>query len=119
MDKYGALSTGVSKLTSDLYAMEANSMLLITEKATIMPQVDDTGHIHPLDPSQTFSPPLWPITRLIPLVAESTWVPQPNIEGDFCQDAEQHAIGVHPYMLHQLPQVVIVGLMTSISLKSC
>ena len=49
---------GVNRLTSDLYAMEANSMLLITKKAAVMPQVDDSGEMPSWDPSWTFSPPL-------------------------------------------------------------
>ena len=34
---------GVDNLTGNLYAMKANSMALIPEKATIMPQVSDTN----------------------------------------------------------------------------
>ena len=33
-------------------------MSVITEKATVMHQVDDSGWKHPLDLSGTFSPPL-------------------------------------------------------------
>ena len=36
MNKYGTSFPGVSRLTSDLYTMEASSMLLITERATVI-----------------------------------------------------------------------------------
>ena len=39
MEKYGTPFFGVNRITSDLYAMEAASLTLISEKATIMPQV--------------------------------------------------------------------------------
>ena len=84
MDKCQAPFFWVNKLTSDLYAMEANSILLNAEKPIIMPQVDDTGWMHPLDPSWTFSPFLWPCTP----VSESTWVSQLNIQGALWEDEE-------------------------------
>ena len=45
-------------------------MTLLSEKVTTMPQVSTTMGPCPLDQSQTFSPSLGTVTRLMPLVAE-------------------------------------------------
>ena len=39
IEKYGTAFSGVDRITGDLCAMEATSMTLISERATIMPQV--------------------------------------------------------------------------------
>ena len=49
---------GVDKITGGLYAREANSMTLILERATIMPQVSTLAGLSSPYPSQVFSPPL-------------------------------------------------------------
>ena len=66
MDKCGSPFYGVDRLTGDLYAMRVNTMTLIPEKATIMPQVSSTIVTYPVDPSQKFSPSLGTVTGLIP-----------------------------------------------------
>ena len=47
---------GVDRITSDLYAMEATSMTLISERATIISQVCTSAGVSSPYPSQLFSP---------------------------------------------------------------
>ena len=76
MEKYGTPFFGVDKISGDLYAMEANSMTLISERATIMPQVSTSAGVTSQYPSKAFSPPVMTDNSLTLLEAESTWVPQ-------------------------------------------
>ena len=48
----------VEKCISNLYAMEADKMVLIHKQVIIMPKVSDDRRLCPLDPSKTFSLPL-------------------------------------------------------------
>ena len=74
--KYGTPFFAVDRITSDLYAMEANSMTLISERATIMPQVSTSAGISSQHPSQVLNPPSMADNSLTLLAAESTQVPQ-------------------------------------------
>ena len=60
-------------LTSDLYAMRANCLMLIKENLT---KIGHSIEIYPLHLSQTFNHSLGNVTGLAPLVAESTHIPQ-------------------------------------------
>ena len=51
MEKYGTPYFGVDRITGDLYAMEANTMTLISKRATIMPQVSTSAGVSPKYPS--------------------------------------------------------------------
>ena len=66
----------VERISSDLYAMEANSMTLISERETIMPQVSTSTVVSFQYLSQVFSPPSMTKNSLTLSAAESTWVPQ-------------------------------------------
>ena len=72
MDKYGTPLFGVDWITSDLYVFEATSMTLISERATIMPQVSTMLWVIPQYPSQVLSPPLMADNNLTLPAAEST-----------------------------------------------
>ena len=45
----------MDRITSDLYAMEANTMTLVSERATIIPWVSTYTGPSPQCPSQVFS----------------------------------------------------------------
>ena len=66
MSNYRTPFFRVNKLTGDLYAMESDTMVLITEKVTIMMQVSDICTKHHSDPSGTFSPSLGTTAGLTP-----------------------------------------------------
>ena len=66
----------VDRITSDLYAIEAISMTLISERATIMPWVSTFIGVSPQYLSQVFSPLLVSDTSLMLLAAKSNQVPQ-------------------------------------------
>ena len=76
MEKYGTPFFRVDRITGDLYAMEANSMTLISERAAIMPQVNTSTGVCSQYPSQVFSAILVSDNYLTLPAAESTWVPQ-------------------------------------------
>ena len=59
MEKYRTPFFRVDRITSNLYAMEATFMTLISEKATIMPQVSILAGVISQYPSQVFSPFQW------------------------------------------------------------
>ena len=75
IEKYGTPFFGVDRITSDLYAMEANSMTLISERETIMPQVSTFAGVISQYPFQVFSP-LMADNSLTLLSAESSQMPQ-------------------------------------------
>ena len=56
MEKYRAPFFGVDRITSNLYVMEANSITLISERATIMPQVSNSAGESSQYPSKVFRP---------------------------------------------------------------
>ena len=60
---------------SVLYAMEANSMTLIPERATIMPQVSASKGVSPQYPSKVLSPPSVADNSLTLTAAECAWIP--------------------------------------------
>ena len=66
----------MDRIIGDHYAMEATSMTLISERATIMPQVSTSAGVSSQYPSQVFSPPLMADNSLTVPAAESTQVPQ-------------------------------------------
>ena len=55
MEKYRTPFFGVVRITSDLYAMEATSITLISERATTMPQVSTPVGVISQYPSQALS----------------------------------------------------------------
>ena len=75
-EKYGTPSYGINKLKGDIYAMETNTITLPPEMATMNPQISATIVFCPPDPSQTFSPSLGTLTRLMLMVAKSTCILQ-------------------------------------------
>ena len=93
MDKYGTPFFANDRLTGDLYIMELNSISLITERATIMPQVGDTSQTHPLDLSQNSSPPLGTEMGLMPSIAESTQVSCPTLPDTSHPNGKWGAVG--------------------------
>ena len=76
MEKYWIPFFGVDKITSDLYVMDANSMSLISKRATTMPQVSTSTGVGSQCPSQVLSPPSGADSSFTLLAAESTQVPQ-------------------------------------------
>ena len=76
MEKCGTPFYNVDWLKGDLYAMQANTMTLIQEKASIMSQASSNIGMCPPGPSCTFIPSLGTVTRLTPLVAKSTHIPK-------------------------------------------
>ena len=76
MVKYGFPFFGVDRITSDLYEMEATSMTLISQRATIMSQVSTWAGVSSQYPSQVFNPPSMADNSLTLPAVESTWVPQ-------------------------------------------
>ena len=76
MEKYGNPIFGVDSITSDLYAMEANSMVLTSESATIIPQINTSAGVSSQCPSQVFSPPSMADNSLTLLAAKSIHVLQ-------------------------------------------
>ena len=76
MEIYGTPFFGVNRITSDLYAIEANSMTLISERATIMCQVSTSAGVSSQYLSQVFRPPMMADNSLTLQAAEFTWVPQ-------------------------------------------
>ena len=67
---------GVGRVTGDLYVMEATSMTLISERATIMPQKSTLVGVTSQYPSQVLMPSLMADNNLTLPEAKSTWVPQ-------------------------------------------
>ena len=51
MEKYGTPFFGVDRVTSDLYAMEATSMIFLPERATVMPQMSISVGVTSQNPS--------------------------------------------------------------------
>ena len=78
MEKYGTPFFGVDRITSDLCAMEATFMTLISEMATIMPQVSTLVGVTSHYPSEALSPPLMAHNNITLQTAKSTQVPQPE-----------------------------------------
>ena len=76
MEKYRTPLFGVNRKTSEPYAMEANSMTLVLERATIMLQISTSAGIISQYPSQVFNPSLMADNCLTLLAAEPTQVPQ-------------------------------------------
>ena len=76
MEKYGTPLFGVDRITGDFYAMKANSMTLISERAAIMPQVSTSTGVSPQYLSQVFNPLSVADNSITLLVAESTHVHQ-------------------------------------------
>ena len=63
---------GVDRITSDLYAMETTSMILISERATIMLLVCTLAGASSQYPFQVFTPPSEDYNSLTLLAATST-----------------------------------------------
>ena len=75
MEKYGTPFFRVDRITSDLCAIEAASMTLISERATIMCQVSTSAGVISQYPSEVYSPPPLMADNNPTLTAtESTWV---------------------------------------------
>ena len=66
----------VNRITSDLYAMEVASTILISERATIIPQVSVMVGVSSQYSFQVLSPPLMTDNNLTLPADESTHVPQ-------------------------------------------
>ena len=94
MEKYGTPCFGVNRITSDIYAMEANSMTLISERATIMTQVRSSTWASPQYQSQVFIPPSVADSSLTLPAAKSTQVPQ--MDRMVIWNEERDAIGGTP-----------------------
>ena len=56
MEKHGTPFLGADRINGDLYVMEANSMILISERVTIMPEVSTSTGVSSQYPSQVLSP---------------------------------------------------------------
>ena len=76
MEKYRTSFFGVERITGDLYAMKATSMTLISERATIMPQVSTLVGVASHYPSQVLRSRLMAGNTLILPATKSTQVPQ-------------------------------------------
>ena len=107
-EKYGTPFVGVDRITSDLYAMEANSMTLIFERATIVSWVSTSTGVSPQYPSQVFSPPSVADNALTLLAAESTWVPQ--VDRMVIGNEERGAIGGTPLSITSCSSSTSTGL---------
>ena len=94
MEKYGTPFFGKDRVTSDLYAMEANSMTLISKQVTIMPQASTSTGVSPKYPSQVFSPLLVADNSLTLPAAEATQISQ--VDGLFIGNEERGATGGTP-----------------------
>ena len=86
----------------EVYAMDANLMILIKDKATIIPPEKPAVSVPlgmcPLDPSQAFNPSLGTATGLIPVVAKSTWV-QCVASQDTTYEDESDVAGGNPHSI--------------------
>ena len=91
MEKYGTPFFRMDRITVDLYAMEVNSMTLISEKATIMPKVSTSAGVNSQYPSQMFSPPSMTDSSLTLPAAKFTQVPQ--VDRVVVGNEERGAIG--------------------------
>ena len=77
--------------------MEAKSLTLILEKATVMPQVGDIIRMCQMDLFQTFNSSLGIRSNLTPPAAESTQVSQPVVQDTYQRDEERGAIRGTPF----------------------
>ena len=76
----------------DLYVMEANSMALIPEKTSILPQVNKAGRMCPPGLYEAFSPSLGNDKGVTHPTAESIQVQKPSIPYPFTNDDERGAV---------------------------